>query len=284
MTEHVTSPYGGTQPPRFDDPVDPTLGTPLDDGRPGSSTDAGTAKGEARRVADTATSAGAGVAQTAKEQAAGVAGEAKHQAASLLDTVRTEVGQQAGTQQQRIAEAVHSLSKELGSMASSSSEQGMITDLAQQASRRGGEIAHWLSDREPADVLEAVRSYARRRPGSFLLLCGLAGVVAGRITRSTVATRTSLDSPDGADGQRSLTDGGTVAPPAPIAYTPPPVEYAEETRAASTPPPSTGTIATGTTTVTAPSTTGGQGYGTSGSAAAPLTGTDPLAPGGDPTR
>jgi len=110
--------------------------------------------------------------------------------------VRAEAGAQAGTQQQRIAEALHSLSKELGGMASSSQESGPLTDLAHQASHKGGEVAHWLQDREPADVLDAVRSYARRRPVTFLALCGVAGIVAGRLTRSTVANRTSLDTKD----------------------------------------------------------------------------------------
>jgi hypothetical protein len=110
-----------------------------------------------------------------------------------LDTVRSEAGAQASTQQHRIADALHSLSKELGGMASSSQESGPLTDLAHQASRKGGEVAHWLQDREPTDVLDAVRSYARRRPVTFLALCGLAGVAAGRLTRSSVANRTSLD-------------------------------------------------------------------------------------------
>jgi hypothetical protein len=157
---------------------------------------AGTAKGEAKNVAGTAVDSGKDVARTAKDEAAQVASEAKHQAASLFDTVRSEAGQQVSTSQNRIAEALHGLSKELGGMASSSSESGPLTDLAHEASRRGGEVAHWLQDREPADVLEAVRSYARRRPVAFLAICGLAGVVAGRLTRSTVATRTSLDSKD----------------------------------------------------------------------------------------
>ena len=125
-----------------------------------------------------------------------MAAEAKQQAASLFDTVRTEAGAQAGTQQQRIAEALHSLSTELGGMAASSQESGPLTDLAHQASSKGGEVAQWLQDREPADVLEAVRSYARRRPVTFLALCGVAGIVAGRLTRSTVANRTSLDTKD----------------------------------------------------------------------------------------
>lgn len=171
-----------------------------------------TAKVEAQRVADTAASAGGDVAETAKEQATQLAAETKEQAASLLDTVRTEVSDQAGTQQQRVADALHDLSKELGAMASNSPEPGWVTDLVHEASRRGGEISHWLSDREPADVLEGVRSYARRRPVTFLALCGLAGVLAGRLTRSAVATRTSLDSPDRDSQPRSLTQEVTPTP------------------------------------------------------------------------
>lgn len=161
---------------------------------PGSTVDA--AKGEARQVADTAVGSGKEVAQTARDEAAHLAAETRQQAASLLDTVRAEIGAQAGTQQNRIANALHALSRELGSMASSSPESGPLTDLACQASQKGGEVAHWLRNREPADVLEAVRSYARRRPGTFLALCGLTGVLAGRLTRSTVATRARLDTTD----------------------------------------------------------------------------------------
>ena len=157
---------------------------------------AGSARDQARQVADTAIGSGKQVAHTAKDEAQNVVDEAKQQAASLLDTVRTEVGSQAGTQQNRIADALHGLAKELDGMASASAESGPLTDLAQQASRKGGEVAHWLQDREPADVLESVRSYGRRHPVSFLALCGLAGIVAGRLTRSTVATRTNLDTKD----------------------------------------------------------------------------------------
>ncbi len=184
---------------------------------------ADTAKGEAKQVAGTALDSGKEVAQTAKSEAANVAAEAKQQAASLFDTVRTEAGEQASTQQQRIAGALHGLAKELGGMASSSEESGPLTDLAHQASHKGGEIAHRLQEREPADVVEAVRSYARRRPATFLALCGVAGVLAGRLTRSTVATRTSLDSStdDVASDRSELSSTGTARPvvePAPATY------------------------------------------------------------------
>lgn len=218
-------------------PVAQPVDTSLDQHHPYSATPSGTddhaaatgsdstaqvAKGEAKQVAGTALDSGKDVAQTAKNEAANVAAEAKQQAASLLDTVRTEAGEQASTQQQRIAEALHGLSKELGGMAAGSEESGPLTDLANQASAKGGEIAHWLQDREPADVLEAVRSFGRRRPVAFLALCGLAGVLAGRVTRSTVATRTSLDSTDDTATERSaLAHNGTARPvvePVPATY------------------------------------------------------------------
>ena len=202
--------YGGDRP--YPDSTVP--GGTYADTSSGTASKVDTAKGEAKQVAGTAVDAGKEVAATAKSEAGNVAAEAKQQAASLFDTVRTEAGAQAGTQQQRIAEALHSLSKELGGMASSSEESGPLTDLAHQASSKGSDVAQWLQDREPADVLEAVRSYARRRPVTFLALCGVAGIVAGRLTRSTVANRTSLDSND-TGGNRSNVGLGNTYPPMP---------------------------------------------------------------------
>jgi hypothetical protein len=69
-----------------------------------------------------------------------------------------------------------------------------MTDLAQEAARRGGEIAHWLDTHEPADVLDEVKRFARRRPVAFLALAAAAGVVAGRVTRGAVAANTNVDS------------------------------------------------------------------------------------------
>ncbi|HET9647203.1 MAG TPA: hypothetical protein VFP34_03115 [Microlunatus sp.] len=154
------------------------------------------AKEQASDVKDTAVDAGKHVAATAKDEVANVAAETKQQAKSLLSSVTDEVQTQASSQQQKIAAAVHGLSKELGGMASGSAGSGPMTDLAHQASRKGGEIAHWLEDKEPRDVLTEVTAYARRRPVTFLVICGLAGVLAGRVTRGAVAANTSLDSND----------------------------------------------------------------------------------------
>jgi hypothetical protein len=201
----VPDPYASDQPVGSEtytdvpsQPADVSYGTVEESsgrsGRSRVSSAKDTAKGEAGAVKDTAMDAGRGVAETAREQAGNVAAEAKGQARSLVGTVTEEVRSQGRTQQSRLAEAVHSISKELGTMGAKSEESGPVSDLAQQASRKTGEVAYWLENKEPSDLLEDVRSFARRRPAMFLGLCTLAGVVAGRLGRSAVAANTSLDS------------------------------------------------------------------------------------------
>jgi hypothetical protein len=153
------------------------------------------AKGEAAAVKDTAVEAGKDVAATAKDEAVNVAAEAKYQAKNLLSTATSEVQNQASTQQGRLASTFRGYADELQGISQGSAPSGVMGDLVQQAASKGSQIAQWLEDREPADVLEELRRYARRRPVMFLALCGLAGVVAGRITRGAVAANTSVDSP-----------------------------------------------------------------------------------------
>jgi len=153
------------------------------------------AKGEAAAVKDTAVDAGKQVASTAKDEAANVASEVKQQAKGLLSTATSEVKNQASTQQGRIASTLRGYADELQGIGQGSAPSGVVGDLVQQAASKGSDIAQWLEDKEPADVLEELRRYARRRPVMFLALCGLAGVVAGRITRGAVAANTSVDSP-----------------------------------------------------------------------------------------
>jgi hypothetical protein len=171
----------------------------------------GVAKGEAAAVKNTAVDAGKEVAATAKDEAANVASEAKYQAKNLLGTATSELQSQASTQQGRLASTLRGYADELQGLAQGqgSSEPGVITDLVQQAADKGSEIAQWLENREPGDVLEELRRFARRRPVMFLALCGLAGVVAGRITRGAVAANTSVDSPSPA---RAAYDTSYTAP------------------------------------------------------------------------
>jgi hypothetical protein len=188
------------------------------------------AKGEAAAVKDTAVDAGKQVASTAKDEAANVASEAKYQAKSLLSTATSEVQNQASTQQGRLASTLRGYTDELQGISQGNAPSGVVGDLLQQAASKGSQIAQWLEDREPGDVLEELRRYARRRPVMFLAFCGLAGVVAGRITRGAVAANTSVDSPSparAADYDYSTTGTGyEQSAPTYGAYSDAPAGYA----------------------------------------------------------
>ena len=126
----------------------------------------------------TSSTSSSSTTDVAKEQAGEVMSEARDQARTLFDRTRSEMGSQAASQQKRAAESLRSLSGELRSMAGSQQESGMATGLAQQAADKAGQLASWLQDREPGDLLDEVSSFARRRPGAFLALAAGAGVIA----------------------------------------------------------------------------------------------------------
>ena len=134
-----------------------------------------------------ATEAGGQVAQTTKEQAKNVVGEAKQQARDLVGEARTQVRDQAGTQRDRAVQGLRSLGDELDQMSQQGGQSGIATEVARQLSTRTPGLAGHLERHEPSDLLEQLRSYARRRPVVFLAGAALAGVVAGRLTRSLAA-------------------------------------------------------------------------------------------------
>ncbi|WIY82572.1 hypothetical protein [Propionimicrobium sp. PCR01-08-3] len=145
-------------------------------------------KGEAEAMKDTVADSATDVADSAKSATQDVVAETRQQAGNLLALVRDEVETQAGAQQQNMAGTLHSLVQELEGMATNSTQNGPLTQAARQGATKGGEIADWLQDHEPRDLLREVRSFARRRPVAFLAACGAAGVVAGRLSRAIAAS------------------------------------------------------------------------------------------------
>src|SRR3954470_3791875 len=124
-------------------------------------------QGKAADVKDTAQQAGQHVTDVAKDQAGNVAAEAKSQAKDLLGQGREELRLQAADQQARAANGLYSLSDELHSMARVSTEQGVAADLAREAGDRARAIADWLGSREPGQLVDGGKSFARQRPGAF---------------------------------------------------------------------------------------------------------------------
>ncbi|SKC42583.1 hypothetical protein [Plantibacter cousiniae (nom. nud.)] len=146
-----------------------------------------TAREQAGDLAASAKASAGDVAGTAKDAAAQVAGEARRQAKDLLHESRSELVEQAGQQQQRVAAGLRSLGEELGGMARSSEQPGIAADLVSQAAGRADAVASWLDARDPGSLLNEVKDFARRSPGTFIGLAALAGVVAGRLTKNLAA-------------------------------------------------------------------------------------------------
>ena len=145
------------------------------------------AKEEAANVAGQAAGAAQNVAETAKAEVANVASEAKNSAKDLLHQAKSDLTSQAGTQQTKAAEGIRSISSQLRTMADAPDQQGVASDLIRQAADRSESVASWLDNRDPGSLLDEVKSFARQRPGTFLLVAAGAGLLAGRLGRSLQA-------------------------------------------------------------------------------------------------
>lgn len=156
-------------------------------GEAGTSSKKEAAKDEAADVKRQAADSAQTVAGTAKAEAAHVASEVKTNARDLLQQARTDLTDQAGMQQQKAAEGIRALSSQLNTMADASDHPGVAADLVRQAAERSQSVATWLENRDPGSLLEEVKSFARQRPGTFLMVAAGAGLLAGRLGRSLQA-------------------------------------------------------------------------------------------------
>jgi hypothetical protein len=192
------------------------------------------AVGEAKNVGQTAAQAGSQVASTAADQAKEVVQETQRQAKDLLEQGRSQLKEQAVSQQQKAAQGLTSLAQELRGLADGSSQgaPGPARDLLQQASGMVEQFADRLQNREPAQLLDEVRNFARRKPGVFLLGAAAAGILAGRLTSGVKAAH-SDSGPSGGMQRDTGAGANYVVDPAPV--------YVEETYVEATYAPPAGT-------------------------------------------
>lgn len=176
------------------------------------------AKDEAADVTRHAADSAQNVAETARTEAANVAAEVKTNARDLMYKAKSDLTEQAGTQQQKVAEGLRSVAGELHSMAAASDQPGVATDLVRQAAERSSAVASWLDNRDPGSLLTEVKSFARQRPGTFLLLAAGAGVLAGRLSRSLSAgaPETTGTTAAGTSAAGRIPDTGVAVPPPPV--------------------------------------------------------------------
>ena len=180
---------------------------------------ASTAKDEAAQVGSTAASAASDVAGTAKQQAGQVAGEAVNQLKSLTDEARNQASQQASGATDKLSTTVRSLAGELRDLSQGKADSsGTIAGLAQQLADKGEQIAEHISSQGPGGLVQDLRSFAARKPGTFLLGALAAGVVTGRVVKGATAGSSSGGGATGS-GYGSTTGSGTYGAQSDLALT-----------------------------------------------------------------
>ncbi|GAA4777231.1 hypothetical protein [Citricoccus nitrophenolicus] len=178
---------------------------------------------QAAQVKDQAQGAAKEVAGTAKDEAAHVKDEAMGQARDLAESAKQEASSQLATQKDRLAGQSRTISDDLERISRGEKpESDMVNQAVSMLSDRARRLTEQLESKEPMDLLDDVRRFAARRPGTFLAIAAGIGLAAGRLTRGL------KDADDGHNGGQqgqsprhgqpaSSNYGGTVPPPPAVA-------------------------------------------------------------------
>jgi hypothetical protein len=206
MTDRMTERFDAPGAPITSQTEVPVYGT-TDLNAPASNA---SATEHAGAVAQDAKESTKNVASTAASEAKDVAHEAKTQLRQLFTQLSGEATDQASGQTQRAVEGLRSLGSELSGMAQSQQgESGMAADLARQGASRLDAAANWLEGRQPVEILDEVRSFARRRPGAFIAGAAILGLVGGRMTRGLTGDSSSDSSSSAQSNGGAATYGNT---------------------------------------------------------------------------
>ena len=165
-----------------------------------------TAKDEAVQVGQVAASAATDVAGTAKQQAGQVAGEAVNQLKSLTDDARNQASQQVSNATDKLSSTVRSLASEMRDLGQGKADgSGTVAGLVQQLADKGEQIADYVSAQGPGGLVQELRGFASRKPGTFLLGALAAGALTGRMVKGATA-----GSSGGSTGTRTSGSGGAL--------------------------------------------------------------------------
>ncbi|MEU4291249.1 hypothetical protein AB0E63_23740 [Kribbella sp. NPDC026596] len=175
---------------------------------------AGTARDEAGQLKETSAEAARQVAGTVKDKASDVTSDVREQTRRLAGQTRDELVGQASQQKDRAADGLRSVGDELRGMAEHG-QSGLVAQLARHGAGFADQAADFLQQHEPGELLDEVRGFARRKPGTFLLVAAAAGVVAGRLTRALAAGGTSTSTSTrmrSSNGSPTCSNGLSEAP------------------------------------------------------------------------
>lgn len=142
------------------------------------------AQGQAQAVAQDAKVKAKDLAGTAQQELGQVKDEAMDQVKSLAGSVQDQMGSQAQVQQERLAGQARTYADDLHRLVSGEQPQNdAVRQAVASVADRAEALTQRLETASPQELLQDVRSFAARRPGTFLAVALGAGLVAGRLTR-----------------------------------------------------------------------------------------------------
>jgi len=154
-----------------------------------------TAAEQASQLGDTAREQASELAGSARAHTADVVGAARNEGVELVERARQAVDHEARQRTDELAHSVRQLGDGLGALADGRPEAaGPVAGYARDAAQRVDQLAQRLESRGYDGVVQDVSSFARRRPGVFLLSAGALGFAVGRIIRSGGASSSSPSS------------------------------------------------------------------------------------------
>lgn len=165
-----------------------------------SVTDDSAVKGKARQAGEATKDGAREVAGTVKEQGREVSREARYQVRSVAADLRGSVSGQARTQNQRVADGLRQMSDQFGQMGPG--DGSPAAQVVRRLGEGGRRAADYLEDRGPEGLLDDVQEFARRKPGTFLLIAAAAGFAIGRLGRAAFAASQDDDKHSTPDAYR----------------------------------------------------------------------------------
>jgi len=174
------------------------------------------AKEQSREVVQHAGDQARQVTDVARQQAGEVARQATDRGRAVLRDAGQELQTHADSQAERASDALRDVSRQLRMMADGTTEGGGVVDLARHAAQRTEKLARRLDEGGSRGLLDDVLSFARRRPGVFLLGASAGGFVVGRLLHNADLGQVKDAASSGSDpGQAEGTQlgAGTAASP-----------------------------------------------------------------------
>ncbi len=165
---------------------------------------AATAKDDASQVTNVTKEGVKDVAHETVDQALAVGSMAKDHARGLVDQTTTQLRSHGDEQAQRAAGGLDQIARQVGSLLDGRpADAGQVRDYAEQLGDKAQKLAEQLRSGGIDGVVEEVTSFARRRPGLFLVGAAAAGFMAGRLVKAQRASSDDGDSTEAAAGYRA---------------------------------------------------------------------------------